>query len=253
MLKKTLSIFLLSTSLLAQSTVTNTPNINLQIPPYGSTAWQVPFDYNFYQLDLFLSGQLALPALLVTGQASFNQLTTWNSLQTYPSGAIVFYYGQLYVSNAAGNTGNLPTNTAYWTAGIGGSNTVIPATSLVLKGTGTYGVSGAASPEVDYLKPSTESVSYTATPTFAVTTLSSHIVFTGSITTFTLPPGTDGQFKCLDFVHDSSTNNYSVSPPANVTGFFSVGNASSKRNQQCYIYFQTDALWEATSPGVINQ
>lgn len=61
-----LSIFLISASLMAQSPPYQlTPNIGLQIPPYGSPDWQVPFDYNFYQLDLFLSGNLLLPSIQV--------------------------------------------------------------------------------------------------------------------------------------------------------------------------------------------
>lgn len=44
-----------------------TPNIGLQVPIIGSNNWGGPLNYNFGQLDAFLSGNLAIPALNITG------------------------------------------------------------------------------------------------------------------------------------------------------------------------------------------
>lgn len=98
-----------------------------------------------------------------------------------------------------------------------------------------------------------ENLSYSATPTFSPSLATSRIALSGNITTFTLGAGGDGQSKCLLFVHDATGSTYMVSPPANVIGFMAVGNTASKRSFQCFNYFQTDSLWMANSPGVINQ
>ena len=42
---------------------TTTPNIGLQVPAYNQPNWQVPTNYNWNILDLYLSGQLQIPAL----------------------------------------------------------------------------------------------------------------------------------------------------------------------------------------------
>ncbi|HXP07568.1 MAG TPA: hypothetical protein VN828_03690 [Acidobacteriaceae bacterium] len=97
---------------------------------------------------------------------------------------------------------------------------------------------------------SNENLSYSATPTFSISTSSSRISLSGSISTFTLAAGTDGQQKCLEFVHDGTQNVYTVTPPANVFGFMhSVG---LKRAQQCFTYYTVDALWVANNPGVVQ-
>jgi hypothetical protein len=98
-----------------------------------------------------------------------------------------------------------------------------------------------------------ENLSYSATPTFSTALATSRIALSGNITTFTLGAGGDGQSKCLLFVHDGTGSTYMVNPPVNVVGFMNVGNTASKRSFQCFNYFQTDSLWMANSPGVINQ
>lgn len=100
---------------------------------------------------------------------------------------------------------------------------------------------------------SNENLTFSATPTFSVSTTSSRIALSGNITSFTLASGSDGQNKCLEFTHDATGNAYTVTPPSNVVGLMGVGSIASKRNFQCFTYFSTDGAWIANSPGVINQ
>lgn len=88
-----------------------TPNVGLQTPAPGSSAWNIPLNYNFTRLDGLLSGQITLPGLNVV------VFTTWQTTVTYSSGNTVFYLGNLYTSKANSNTGNLPTNTTWWNTG----------------------------------------------------------------------------------------------------------------------------------------
>jgi hypothetical protein len=53
-----------------------TPNLGLQLPPIGSNNWGVPLNYDFAQLDAFLSGGRALPALTVAGDVTIGGTVT---------------------------------------------------------------------------------------------------------------------------------------------------------------------------------
>lgn len=98
-----------------------------------------------------------------------------------------------------------------------------------------------------------ETVASSATPTFSSNTGASRIVVTANITSFTLAAGVDGQHKCLNFVHDGTGTAYTVAPPSNVVGLFTIGSTASKRNVQCFTYWITDTVWAAEGPGVINE
>jgi hypothetical protein len=244
-----LGLLLSTIPVFAQAT---TPNIFLQVPAFGDPGWQSSVNYNFYQLDLFLSAQLPIPSISVTGTASLPGLTTWITSTNYASGAIVFYNGLLYTSVVGSNQGNLPTNTNFWTPGVGGQsgNVVIPATTSVIKGTGTVGVSTSAV-QADFFL--IEYLSFSGTPTFSPTYSTSQIQLSGNITSFTMPAGGNGQQKCLAFQHDSSATAYTVTAPGNVRGFFKVGTTANLFSQQCFTYFTFNSLWLAQSAGVINQ
>ena len=51
---------------------TTTPNIGLQVPAFNQANWQVPNNFNWNLLDLYLSGQLAIPALHVVSLTADN-------------------------------------------------------------------------------------------------------------------------------------------------------------------------------------
>ncbi len=96
-----------------------------------------------------------------------------------------------------------------------------------------------------------EVVSFSATPTFSVAYRMSRIVLTGSVTSFALGAGGDGQTKTLCFKQGSGS--YTVSPPSNVHGFFTIGTTNGDWNCQSFNYDGADSIWLATTTGVINQ
>ena len=98
---------------------------------------------------------------------------------------------------------------------------------------------------------SAEVVSFSATPTFATSTNVSRIVLTNNITSFTLGTGSDGQDKKLCFKQGSGP--YTVTPPANVHGFFTIGTVNAEWNCQSFVYDNTNSIWLADGPGVVNQ
>jgi hypothetical protein len=99
---------------------------------------------------------------------------------------------------------------------------------------------------------SSETVTYSATPTFSITTRASIITLTGSVTSFTLAAGADGQEKTLTFCNDA-TGGYTVAAPANVHGLFTVGSTASKCSSQHFTYSAAQTAWLADSPGVTNE
>jgi hypothetical protein len=69
-MRKTLWLYMLAVVAVAQNNVTTTTNIGLQVPAYNQPSWQVPLDYDLNLLDKYLSGNLALPGLALTYQAT---------------------------------------------------------------------------------------------------------------------------------------------------------------------------------------
>ena len=98
---------------------------------------------------------------------------------------------------------------------------------------------------------SAEVVSFSATPTFSTAFNVSRIVLTNNITSFTLAAGSDGQDKKLCFKQGAGP--FTVVPPANVHGFFTIGTVNAEWNCQSFVYDNTDSIWLSTSPGTVNQ
>jgi hypothetical protein len=99
---------------------------------------------------------------------------------------------------------------------------------------------------------SSETVTFSATPTFSIATRASIIALSGNITSFTLAAGADGQEKTLEFCQNA-TGGYAVAGPSNVHGFFTVGTAASKCSSQHFTYTVAQSAWLADSPGVVNE
>jgi hypothetical protein len=97
-----------------------------------------------------------------------------------------------------------------------------------------------------------EPVTYSATPTFAINTRASIITLTGNVTSFTMAAGADGQEKTLTFCQNA-TGGFGVTPPPNVRGFFTVGTTASKCSSQHFTYSAAQSAWLADSSGVINE
>jgi hypothetical protein len=140
-----LTLFL---SLVSFGQVQNTPNIGLQLPPFGSNNWNVPLNYNFTQLDLFLSGNLTLPGISISGYANLPGLTTWVKTATYPQNAVVAYQGVFYVSLVSGNINNIPMNGSFWSNSISGGGG-LPVGSGIVKV--TSGIGGIAVAGTDFM------------------------------------------------------------------------------------------------------
>jgi hypothetical protein len=97
-----------------------------------------------------------------------------------------------------------------------------------------------------------ETVSFSATPTFSASTDVSEITLTGNITSFTLAAGLAGQRKILTFCQDGSGSR-TVAGPANVHGLFTVGTTASKCSAQLFHYSTTQTAWLSDGPGTINE
>lgn len=99
---------------------------------------------------------------------------------------------------------------------------------------------------------SSETVAFSATPVFSIATRTSMLTLTGNVSSFTLAAGTDGQEKTLIFCNDA-TGGYTVTAPANVRGFMTVGTTAGKCSAQHFTYSAAQSAWLADSPGVMNQ
>jgi hypothetical protein len=99
---------------------------------------------------------------------------------------------------------------------------------------------------------SSETVTFSAMPTFSLATRASMITLTANIASFTLPAGADGQEKTLSFCQNA-TGGFTVAPPANVHGFFTVGATANKCSAQHFTYSAGQTAWLADSPGVTNE
>jgi hypothetical protein len=99
---------------------------------------------------------------------------------------------------------------------------------------------------------SSESVTYSVTPTFSTSTRASILTLAGNVTSFTLAAGANGQEKTLIFCNDA-TGGYTVTPPVNVHGLMTVGTMPGKCSSQHFTYSAAQSAWLADSPGVVNQ
>lgn len=96
-----------------------------------------------------------------------------------------------------------------------------------------------------------ETLSFTASPTFSTIVRQSYIGLTGNITSFTLAAAADGQEKTLTFCQLSS-GNFTVTPPSNVLGFLAVGPTAGTCSSQHYSYSATQTAWIADSLGITS-
>lgn len=99
---------------------------------------------------------------------------------------------------------------------------------------------------------SSETVAYSATPTFSTSTRASIITLTGNVSSFTLAAGSDGLEKTLTFCQDA-TGSRTVAAPANVHGFMTIGTTASRCSSQHFTYSTAQSAWLADSPGVTNE
>jgi hypothetical protein len=95
-----------------------------------------------------------------------------------------------------------------------------------------------------------EVVAFSATPTFSVHFTESTITLTANVTSFTLASGYPGQPKTLIFCQDG-TGSRTVTPPANVHGFFTLtAITANKCSAQHFVFSSVASAWLADTPGV---
>lgn len=98
-----------------------------------------------------------------------------------------------------------------------------------------------------------EAVVFSATPTFNANILTSRMILTGSVTSFTLAGAqTDGQKKSLCF-KQSGAGSLTVTAPANVHGFTAIGATALTWSCETFAWDNTDSIWLATAPAQINE
>jgi hypothetical protein len=165
-------------------------------------------------------------------------------------------------ANYTGFTGGVPDT--YITISVGPNDTITPSASITTC-TGNPIKSGIHwfwnnnNTFLEEVCPGTatvassQTVSFSATPTFSSATRASMITLTGNVTSFTLAAGTDGQEKTLTFCQDATGSRTISGVPSNVHGFFTIGSTLSKCSAQHFTYSTVQTAWLADSTGVINQ
>lgn len=194
---------------------------------------------------------------------SYANITVQPTTDGSPS--VQWTWGQPVASTSQANVNSIP---MYWQYRVqhGGSDTLAnmklqivpqssgndPAVEFKFSHSGNdAGPIDVNFPSVKSVLQGSETVPYSATPTFSTTTRSSIIALTGNITNFTFAAGADGQEKTLIFCQDS-TGNHTVTGPPQVRGFFTVGAMASMCSAQHFTYSTGQSAWLADSPGVTN-
>jgi hypothetical protein len=164
-------------------------------------------------------------------------------------GAGVSHTGTTYTfSGGGGSSTTLQTN--------GSSNASTTALNFVNSTTNSMGLVVTAfnsgSSEKFEVTGSSETVTFSSTPTFSASTVTSYLALTGNVTSFTLASGVAGQSKTLAFCQDA-TGGHTVTAPSNVRGFMIVSTTASKCSVGTYTYFAPLSAWLASSAPVVNQ
>lgn len=190
-----------------------TPNIGLNVPALGSNNWGGPLNYNFSQIDLFLSGLLPLPGLEVGG----NLVVT----------------GSITAGQFIGLSGG-----AFLTAALFDQPNGIPQ----LDGSGKIPASllpGGGHPEV---------VPFSNTPVFDGSTTSSfRMTLTGNVTASTFVNGLKGQNLVVFRIVQDGTGGRTFVWPSNVRNAGVINPGVGAISMQLFAV-DTDGSLDAVSP-----
>lgn len=189
-----------------------TPNIGLQVPIIGSNNWGGPLNYNFGQIDAFLSGNLPIIALLVTGDVTIGGTLTVADLEG-PDGAT-------YLTSAMYDLPN----------GVPHLNFAGQIPQSLFAGLGIA------------------VVTFTATPVFDASAGNEFkITLGGDVTSSTFINGADGATLVTFRIVQDGSGNHNFAWPANVRGGGSPAPGAGTRNIQVFA-LDTDGSLDAAGP-----
>ena len=195
-----------------------------------------------------VSAGASIPYPSGTGIVTVSGGTAWGTTLTAPASAIVGISDTQTLTNKSIASTEI-TGVTFPSSAIVGISDTQTLTNKSIAGSEVN--SGTLLPSV---QASSETVAFSATPTFSVSTQYSTITLTAAITTFTLGTGTAGQNKTLTFC-ENATGGFAVTPPTNVHGFMNITTlaTASKCNSQDYHYDSVASAWLASSAGVLNE
>jgi hypothetical protein len=189
-----------------------TPNLSLNQPVIGSNNWGGPLNYNFGQLDSFLSGVLPIPALNVTGNVNIGGTVT--------AGAFSGLDGATFLTSALYNVAN----------GVPQLNSagLIPASLLSNQGIQT--------------------VAFVPTPTFnAATAGSFKMTLTGNVTSSTYANGVQGASVVAFRIIQDGVGGRTFVWPSNVRNAGIISPGANSRSLQLFAV-DTDGSLDAVGP-----
>jgi hypothetical protein len=189
-----------------------TPNIGLQTPAIGSNNWGAPLNYNFAQLDSFLSGVTALPGLWVSGNVRVDGTLTVADLEG-PGGAT-------YLTSALFNLPN----------GVPQLNFAGQIPQSLFAGLGIYDVTFSATPVFD-----------------AALGNEFKITLSAAVTSSTFIHGTQGSTLVTFRIVQDGTGGWPFVWPANVRGGGMPAPGAGTRNIQVFA-LDDDGSLDAAGP-----
>lgn len=188
-----------------------TTEVGFQLPPTGSSNWNIPLNFNFSLLDQLLSGLRALPGLLVDGDATVTGTIT--------AGAFSGLDGAIFLTSALYDQPN----------GIPQLNGAgkIPASLIASLGLVT--------------------VIYSSSPVFDATIAQEFkITLTGNVTAPTFINGTSGPALITFRIVQDGTGGHSWTWPANIRNGGAINPGPNSRSIQTFA-LDTDGSLDATT------
>jgi hypothetical protein len=192
--------------------------------------------------------------------ASFNNVTVQPTTVGNPS--TQWTWGQPVASTSGANQNSIPmfwqyrvqhgsadtsSSMKFQVIALAAGNDPAIEASLIHSGSDT-GLIDVKFPAVKSVLQGSETVTFSATPTFSTATRASITTLTANITSFTLAAGADGQEKTLVFC-ENGTGGFTVTPPSNVVNFSALNTAASTCSSQHFTYSTVQTAWEADGLG----